>query len=252
MAITVTRAHAPNSQGGLDDIQVTQSPMTFPAEEEVEVYFCELSSGARRIMWSTDENLSAAKTKTVMWKIGTNGVVLEDLRGSFLGSGDGQIKLDLSSLNWVQVSSELTAEGEDPTIVWNDSVSAQMWDWARLQDGDIADKAELTANNGWMFPVRPPDGLPHLQYVELSTMQEVVGGGGGGGGCSCDLSAEPPTEISSTWAQPVNTASWTKDNWQTQKDIYVPDFGDACTYFNLRNTYTCFAYYPTMNTVAQG
>lgn len=87
MAITVTRAHAPNSQGGLDDIQISESPMTFPAEEEVKVYFCELSSGGRKIMWSTDENLSAAKSKTVMWKIGTNGVVLEDLRGSFLGSG---------------------------------------------------------------------------------------------------------------------------------------------------------------------
>lgn len=106
-----------------------------------------------------------------------------------------------------------------------DTTTAQLWHYDELLSDDIADKSELTATPGWMFPIRPPDGLPHLKYVELSTLSSVAGGcecdleqvltsgtkiarwtpdgqnwtdiyappGGGGGGCSCDLSAEPPT-----------------------------------------------------------
>jgi hypothetical protein len=55
-------------------------------------------------MSSIDDGLSAAKTKKTLWKIKTNGVVLEDSRATALGGGD-KIDLDLSSLNWVQVSS---------------------------------------------------------------------------------------------------------------------------------------------------
>lgn len=54
-------------------------------------------------MSSIDDGLSAAKTKKTLWKIKTNGVVLEDSRAVAL-EGD-KIDLDLSSLNWVQVSS---------------------------------------------------------------------------------------------------------------------------------------------------
>lgn len=74
-----------------------------------------------------------------------------------------------------------------------------------------------------MFPVRPPDGEPHLQYVELSTMQDVVGGGGGGGACSCDLSVTPPATLSSLGQDLVQIADWTKDNWQTHVPILAPD-----------------------------
>lgn len=57
-------------------------------------------------MSSIDDGLSAAKTKTTLWTIKTNGVVLEDSRAAALGGGGGgNIDLDLSSLNWVQVSS---------------------------------------------------------------------------------------------------------------------------------------------------
>ena len=56
-------------------------------------------------MSSIDDGLSAAKTKTTLWTIKTNGVVLEDSRAAALGGGGGKIDLDLSSLNWVQVSS---------------------------------------------------------------------------------------------------------------------------------------------------
>lgn len=58
-------------------------------------------------MSSIDDGLSAAKTKTTLWTIKTNGVVLEDSRAAALGGGGGGGKtdLDLSSLNWVQVSS---------------------------------------------------------------------------------------------------------------------------------------------------
>lgn len=54
-------------------------------------------------MSSIDDGLSAAKTKTTLWTIKTNGVVLEDSRAAAIGGG--KIDLDLSSLNWVQVSS---------------------------------------------------------------------------------------------------------------------------------------------------
>lgn len=140
----------------------------------------------------------------------------------------------------------------------------------------------------WRFLVRPEEGIGEgtLHYASLSNvlsaLSSVAGGCecdlepvltsgtkiarwtpdgqnwtdiyclSSGGECSCDLSAEPATQMYSIWASAVKTASWTKDDWQTQKDIYIPDFGDACTYFNLRNTYSAFAYYPTMNTVAQG
>lgn len=56
-------------------------------------------------MSSIDDGLSAAETKTTLWTIKTNGVVLEDSRAAALGGGGGKIDLDLSSLNWVQVSS---------------------------------------------------------------------------------------------------------------------------------------------------
>lgn len=251
IAVEVIRSHLPNSQGGFDDVHSTT--VNFPASKNVEIYLCEDKQGNKMLLSSDDDNLSAAQSKVLMWSFLSNGVVAEDCRAAALGGGGGgQIALDLSSLNWVQVSSELTAEGEDPTIVWNDSPSAQLWDWARLQDGDIADKAALTANNGWMFPVRPPDGLPHLQYVELSTMQDVVGGGGGGGGCSCDLSVTPPGQLSNEYAKPVPVASWTKDNWTTRKDIYAPDFSDACTYFMLRQYLEAFAYIPQFNQTARG
>ena len=99
-----------------------------------------------------------------------------------------------------------------------------MWDYSRLEDGDIADAAALTANPGYMFPVRPPDGSPHLQYTALSTLSSVVGGGGGGGGgCSCDLSVTPPAILSALGQDLVQIADWTKDGWQTHVPILAPD-----------------------------
>lgn len=192
-------------------------------------------------MNSKDPALSAAETKVVLWELSTNGIVIEDSRAAALAANDsGDISLDLSSLNWVQVSSQVTAEGQDPTIVWSDSTSAQMWDYARLKDGDIADKAELTANNGWMFPVRPPDGEPHLKYVELSTMKDVVGGGGGGGACSCDLSVVPPATLSALGQDLVKIAAWTKDDWQTHVDILAPDVAKDIVTMANRMAYTPF------------
>lgn len=87
----------------------------------------------------------------------------------------------------------------------------------------MADKGELTATNGWLFPVRPPDGEPHLKYVELSTLSSITGGGGGGGGCSCDLSVTPPAVLSSLGQDLMQIADWTKDNWQTHTPILAPD-----------------------------
>lgn len=109
-------------------------------------------------MSSIDNGLSEAKTKTPLWKIKTNGVVLEDSR-HFQGIG-----LDLSSLNWVK--------NEDD----EDTTTAQLWNYDEPLSGDIADRSELTATSGWKFPVRPPDGLPHLKYVELSTLSSITGG----------------------------------------------------------------------------
>lgn len=134
-----------------------------------------------------------------------------NIRPTFgVGSGGGNINLDLSSLNWVKISSMVSAEGEEPTIEWNDSTSAQIWDYARLENGDIADAAELTSNPGYKFLVRPPDGTPHLKYADLSTLSNVISGSGHG--CQCDLSA--------TLTSGVKIGSWTKDNWQTHVDLY--------------------------------
>lgn len=156
-------------------------------------------------MSSIDNGLSEAKTKTTLWKIKTNGVVLEDSR-HFQGIG-----LDLSSLNWVKNEDE------------EDTNTAQLWNYDEPLSGDIADRSELTATSGWKFPVRPPDGTPHLKYVELSTLSSITGGGGGGGGCSCDLSVTPPAVLSSLGQDLVQIADWTKDNWQTHVPILAPD-----------------------------
>lgn len=109
-------------------------------------------------------------------------MVSEDLRTVALAGASngnsGGVVLDLSSLDW-------------------NGISAQLWHYNNVLPTDIADKGELTANNGWLFPVRPPDGEPHLKYVELSTLSSITGGGGGGGHCSCDLSVTPPAVLSS-------------------------------------------------------
>jgi hypothetical protein len=107
----------------------------------------------------------------------------------------------------------------------------------------VADKSELTANNGWLFPVRPPDGLPHLKYVELSTLSSITGGGGGGGGCSCDLSVTPASDLSSIDGLThdlVQIADWTKDNWQTHTPIFAPDPSKAIVAMANRLAYTPF------------
>ena len=133
-----------------------------------------------------------------------------NIRPTF-GAGDGgNIDLDLSSLNWVKISSMVSAEGEEPHVEWRDSTSAQVWDYARLENDDIADAAELTSNPGYKFLVRPPDGTPHLKYTDLSTLSSVISGSGHG--CACDLSA--------TLTSGVKIGSWTKDNWQTHVDLY--------------------------------
>ena len=249
LSVSVIRSHFPNDTGGFDDVDVSEDPMVFPADEEVKVYLCELSTGGRKIIYSSDNEVSAAKTKKTLWTLNSKGIVLEDSRIAALGGEGGQIGLDLSSLNWVQVSSE----GEGGETVWSDSTSAQMWDYGRLQEGDIADKAELTANTGWMFPVRPPDGLPHLQYVELSTMQDVVGGGGGGGGgCSCDLSVTPQATLSARGEDLIKIADWTKDNWQTHVEIYAPDSQLDINNMMARYALTPFSLQLVENAVGQG
>lgn len=104
----------------------------------------------------------------------------------------------------------VSVEGEEPHVEWRDSTSAQIWDYARLEDGDIADAAELTSNPGYKFLVRPSDGTPHLKYADLSALSNALSGSGHG--CQCDLTA--------TLTSGVKIGSWTKDNWQTQVDLY--------------------------------
>lgn len=91
-----------------------------------------------------------------------------------------------------------------------------------------------------MFPVRPPTGAPHLKYVELNTMKDVVGGGGGGGKCSCDLSVVPPATLSSLGQDLVKIAAWTKDRWQTHVDILAPDVAKDIVTMANRMAYTPF------------
>ena len=196
-------------------------PIEFPQQEDVSIYFCELSDGGQKVMSSIDDGLSAAMTKTVLWTIKTNGVVLEDSRAAALGGLGGGHTLDMSSLNWAKVSSEVEISGETQTV-WTDTTSAQLWDYNHLEDGDTVDAATLTANPGYMFPVRPPDGSPHLQYTALSSLSSAVGGGGGGH-CSCDLSVTPPAGLSSLGQDLVQIADWTKDGWQTHVPILAPD-----------------------------
>lgn len=142
--------------------------------------------------------------------VGPWRIAYYNIRPTF-GAGSGSsINLDLSSLNWVKISSMVSAEGEEPMIEWNDSTSAQIWDYARLEDGDIADAAELTSNPGYKLLVRPPDGTPHLKYTDLSTISSVLSGSGQG--CQCDLTA--------TLTSGIKIGSWTKDNWQTHVDLY--------------------------------
>lgn len=194
-----------------------------PQQQNISVFLTADQSEAANTFGTTWEAAGGTppqnQKRWLLYEILSSGVVKEDFRSvSFGGGGDGGgISLDLSSLNWVQVSSE----GEGGETVWQNSTSAQLWDYAHLRNGDVADSSELTANNGWLFPVRPPNGTPHLKYVELSVMQNVIGGGGGG--CQCDLSVTPASDLSSLGQDLVQIADWTKDNWQTHVPILAPD-----------------------------
>ena len=101
LSVSVIRSPFPNDTGGFDDVGISEDPMVFPAEDEVKVYLCELSTGGRKIIYSSDDEISAAKTKKTLWTLNSKGIVLEDSRIAALGGEGGQIGLDLSSLNWV-------------------------------------------------------------------------------------------------------------------------------------------------------
>ena len=51
-----------------------------------------------------------------------------------------------------------------------------------------------------------------VEYMSLSASVSALSGGGAG--CSCDVSCD----LSSG----TKIASWTRDGWATQKDIYAP------------------------------
>lgn len=189
---------------------VSAFEIDLPAQGDISIYLsadkdCTLSSyGLAKQMPSGDDK------GWCLWTLLSSGVVKEDLR-DVVFPRENKIDLDLSSLNWVQNEND------------EDTTTAQLWHYDEPLSGDIADKSELTATTGWKFPVRPPDGTPHLKYVELSTLSSITGGGGGGGGCSCDLSTTPFTTLSARGEDLIKIADWTKDNWQTHTEIYAPD-----------------------------
>lgn len=99
--------------------------------------------------------------------------------------------------------------------------------------------------------MRPPSGAPHLKYVDLNTIKDVVGGGGGGA-CSCDLSVVPPATLSALGQDLVKIAAWTKDDWQTHVDILAPDTALSVNEINLWRDMTPFSLTLTENSIASG
>lgn len=127
------------------------------------------------------------------------------------GEDSQQVFLDMKSLNWKKISAEIEVDGQVSTIL-STTPSAQIWDWSLLEEGDTADTASLTADPGWLLPIRPPDGEPHLKYVDLSTLRDAISAASAG--CSCD--------VRQILTAGTLIAQWTHDGWQTQTDIYAP------------------------------
>lgn len=239
--LKVLRPHFYLSDDTLHTIpDVSAFEIALPAQGDISIYLsadkdCTPSSyGLAEQMPSGDDK------GWCLWTLLSSGVVKEDLRDVVFPRGN-KISLDLSSLNWVQNEND------------EDTLSAQLWHYDEPLSGDIADKSELTATSGWKFPVRPPDGTPHLKYVELSTLSSITGGGGGGGGgCSCDLSVTPPATLSSLGQDLVQIADWTKDNWQTHVPILAPDTAADVNEINLWQGMTPFSLTLTENSIAHG
>lgn len=127
--------------------------------------------------------------------------------------GQSDISLDLSSLNWVQTSSEVSGE-----IVWQDTNIAQNWNYSSPKDDDKVEIAALSDLNDYRFLARPEeDGT--LKYASLSSILSTLSSeisGGGGGGCSCDLTAYLTSG--------TKIADWTKDGVNIV-EIYAPSGG---------------------------
>lgn len=224
----VIRPHFYLSDDTLHTIpDVSAFEIALPAQGDISIYLsadkdCTPSSyGLAEQMPSGDDK------GWCLWTLLSSGVVKEDLRDVVFPRGN-KIDLDLSSLNWVQNEND------------EDTNTAQLWHYDEPLSGDVANAAELTATSGWKFPVRPPDGTPHLKYVELSTLSSITGGGGGGGGCSCDLSVTPPATLSSLGQDLVKIAAWTKNSWQTHVDILAPDTAKDIVTMANRMAYTPF------------
>ncbi len=138
-----------------------------------------------------------------------------------LGEGGQQVFLDMKSLNWKKISAEIEVDGQVSTIL-STTPSAQIWDWSLLEEGDTADAASLTADPGWLLPIRPPDGEPHLKYVDLSTLREAISAASAG--CSCEMSAIVTAETYDDAAYRTNAKiAQFKDCNGNTTDIYAPD-----------------------------
>lgn len=82
---------------------------------------------------------------------------------------------------------------------------------------DIGEESRQLLPEGYDFVVRKTatNGDRVLEYMSLSASISALSAlSGGGAGCSCDVSCD--------LSAGTKVASWTKDGWETHKDIYVP------------------------------
>lgn len=106
------------------------------------------------------------------------------------GGSGGDLRLDLSSLDWTQTSASAMVDGEVST--WTLPPSAQNYHYKDPQAEDLVD-LEISSSDGYRFLARP-EGGGTLKYVQLSgvlsglsTMISAISAGGGGG-CSASIS----------------------------------------------------------------
>lgn len=148
-----------------------------------------------------------------------------DIRPTF-GESGGSINLDLSSLDWADISVQVSDPTSETGYTTEVKTVAENWHYASLSADDKVDIANISDAQDFRFLARPEAGGT-LKYASLSSILSTLsseGGGGGGGECSCSMSAIVSAETYQDQSYRTNTQiAQFKDCQGNTTNVYAPD-----------------------------